>query len=189
MPRKIALDAFEVYVAMGEGRSYRLLAERYGVTKRAVTKLAARERWSERLEEIQRKARERADDRLVDRIDEMQARHLKTLKAVNARVLAALKQYPLASGMEAVRAADLLIKLERSILAPEGAEQEREKADHVQPSEAHAELAALIERQRQARAQERAAHTEAQPAPAEGQREECDGGGRRLVLVRRASDA
>ena len=46
MSGKILSDAFEYYVALGPGRSYRTVAERCGVTKRAVTKHAAREGWT-----------------------------------------------------------------------------------------------------------------------------------------------
>ena len=46
MPRrKIPQDAFTYYMALGPGWSYAQVAVHYGVTKRAVTKIATRERW------------------------------------------------------------------------------------------------------------------------------------------------
>ncbi len=116
MNGKIPPDAFEYYVALGPGRSYRTVADRYGVTKRAVTKHAAREGWTSRLEKIEQEAREKSDGKLVEVLGEMRDRHLKTVRAMNARALTALKQYPLSSGMEAMRAAELAIKLERLIV-------------------------------------------------------------------------
>lgn len=115
MSQKIPSDAFEQYVAMGAERSYQALADRLGVTKRAVSKRAKAEDWTKRLERIERLARERADEKLVEHLEDMRVRHLKTLRAMNARALAALQAFPLTSGMEAIRAAELAIKLERLI--------------------------------------------------------------------------
>jgi len=54
--RKIPHDAFDFYFSLGPERSYQRVASRYEVTKRAVTKLAARERWQERLERVEAEA-------------------------------------------------------------------------------------------------------------------------------------
>ena len=116
MSGRIGNDAFEFYVSLGPSRSYQAVADRYGVGKRAVTKRAAREEWTERLANIEREARERSDKRLVDTIDDMRGRHLTTLKAIHSRALTALKQYPLNSAAEAMRAAQMVIKLERLIV-------------------------------------------------------------------------
>ena len=115
MNGRIPSDAFDLYVSLGPERSYQAIADRYGVSKRAVVKHAGKEKWAERLERIEREARERSDEKLAEGIEEMRTRHMKTLKAMNARALAALKQYPLTSGMEAMRAAEMVIKLERLI--------------------------------------------------------------------------
>ena len=45
MSGKIPPDALEYYLGLGPDRSYQKVADHYGVSKRAVTKLAARERW------------------------------------------------------------------------------------------------------------------------------------------------
>ena len=113
MMTKIASDAFDYYVSLGPDRSYRAVAERYGVSKRAVTKRATREGWSERLAAIERAARAEADRRLTETLADMHGRHRRLLRAVSARAAAALRDYPLTSGMEAVRAAESLIRMER----------------------------------------------------------------------------
>ena len=113
---KIPPEAFEYYVRLGPCRSHRAVANHYDVTKRAVTKHATSENWSERLAEIEQKSREETDAKLVEVVGEMRERHLKTVRAIQARSLEALRQYPLANGMEAVRAAEAAIKLERLVV-------------------------------------------------------------------------
>ena len=116
MSQKIGPDGFKFYVSLGPGRSYKAVADHYGVTKRAVTKRAASEGWQQRLDAIEQQAREREDKELVEVVSEMRERHLITARAIQNRALAAIKAYPLTSGMEAVRAAELAIKLERIIV-------------------------------------------------------------------------
>ena len=116
MNKKIPPEAFEYYHSLGPGRSYQAVADHYGVTKRAVTDFARREGWSKRLAQIEAEARERSDKRLIGTLDDIRTRHLKTLKAMNARAIAGLQQFPLNSGMEAMRAAEMVIKLERLIV-------------------------------------------------------------------------
>lgn len=115
MKRKLPTDAFDYYVTLGSHRSYQAVADHFGVSKRTVIRCAARENWIDRLAKIEQESRERGDKRLAETLDEMRERHLRTLRAMNARALAALKQYPLTSGMEAMRAAEIAIKLERLV--------------------------------------------------------------------------
>ena len=115
MNRKIPPDAFEFYHSLGPGRSHQAVADRYGVTKRAVTMCAKREEWTQRLEEVERKARERSEKRILESIDEMQERHLKIIRVVQARALEAIKGMPIASAMDAARALDMTLRQERLI--------------------------------------------------------------------------
>ena len=115
MHRRIPSDAFDFYVSLDTKRSYRAVAEHYGVSKRAVTKCAGREKWSERLARIESTAREKSDQRLAETIEDMRTRHLKTIRAMSARALRALSEYPLTTGMDGMRAAELAIKLERLV--------------------------------------------------------------------------
>lgn len=139
MARKIPEDAFEQYVAMGVERSYQALADACGVTKRAVTKLAAKDGWSARLSKIEREVREKGDQKMVESIEEIRSRHLKTLKAMNARAISALQQYPLNSAMEAMRAAEMVIKLERLIVG-EPSQRTEMTVEEVTRREMHALL-------------------------------------------------
>ena len=77
--------------------------------------------------EIELDAQEKSDARLADaaatrreelanQTEEAKARHLKSLKAVYFRAVAALQKYPMTSAAEAVRAMEMVIKLERLII-------------------------------------------------------------------------
>ncbi len=112
---RIPPEAFDFYVGLAQERSYRQVADHYGVSKRAITKLAVREDWAARLQKIESQARERSDAKLTETVGEMRTRHLTLLKAMSARVVTALREFPLNSGMEAMRAAEMVIKLERLI--------------------------------------------------------------------------
>jgi len=115
MARRIPEDAFDYYVSLGASRSHQAVADRYGVSKRAVTKLATKERWRERVHALKREARRAADERALETLEAMNTRHLKALKIVQGKALEALKSTSLSSAMEAVRALDLSIKQERTI--------------------------------------------------------------------------
>ncbi len=115
MAGKLPQDAFEVYMGLGPDRSYQTVADHFGVTKRAVTNRATKERWQQRAAEIEAKARQGAEQRLVETLEDMNTRHLKSLRIVQARALEALRAMPLQSAMEAVRALDVGIRQERLI--------------------------------------------------------------------------
>ena len=115
MKRKIPTNAFEVYFSMGPGRSYEALADRFQVSKQAITKLATKERWQERVAEIEQRAQADSRENAVDLLKEMNERHLRVLRAIQAKALEALKEKALRSGMDAVRALELSMRQERLI--------------------------------------------------------------------------
>ncbi len=112
---KIPPDAFTFYFGLGSDRSYQAVADRYGVSKRSVTKLAVQENWQDRVATLGRKARENSDQRILETLEDMNERHLKTLRVIQGKALETLKAMPLASAMEAVRALDMSIGKERLI--------------------------------------------------------------------------
>jgi hypothetical protein len=113
--RKIPPDAFYLYMSLGPKGSYEAVAEKYGVSKRAVTALAAKERWQERLQEIQKKAADATKEKVIESLEAMNERHLKALRAIQAKALDALRSVPLNTALAAVRALDLSIRQERTI--------------------------------------------------------------------------
>jgi len=116
MKRSIPPEAFDYYVALGPTRSYENVAKHYGVTKRGITKRASAENWSERLAVIEHEVQERTDARLANELEDTRVRHTKMVRAMQARALKGMQQFPLNSGMEAVRAAEMSIKLERLLM-------------------------------------------------------------------------
>ena len=85
MARKIPTDAFDVYFAMGTARSYDALAKKYGVTKKAVTLLAKRERWQARIQELESKARETSAKKMRESLEEQVERNLTALRFIKAK--------------------------------------------------------------------------------------------------------
>jgi hypothetical protein len=115
MSSRLSADAFEFYVSLGPERSYAAVAEKYGVSKRAVTAFATKESWQRRIGEIERKARVSADAKAVESLEDMKLRHLRSLKVIQGKALEVLRNMSLKSAMDAVRALDLAIKQERLI--------------------------------------------------------------------------
>lgn len=52
MAGKLPPETFEFYVGLGLGRTYQAVADHYGVSKRAVAKRAAKDKWQPRLEAL-----------------------------------------------------------------------------------------------------------------------------------------
>lgn len=118
---KVPDDAFALYIAMGPERSYQAVADHFKVVKRTITRAARREDWSGRLAAIEKKTREMTDSALASDLHEMQLRHRKLLRAVAARAAKAISDFPLVTGMEGIKAAEIAVKLER-LLAGETTE-------------------------------------------------------------------
>jgi hypothetical protein len=115
MSRKLPQDAFSYYVALGPERSYLKVAQHYGTDKRTVTRHAVKERWSERLQEAEQKAREESEDDAVEILREMNARHLKIAKALQGKALEALRSLPIDRAADVIRALEIGVKQERLI--------------------------------------------------------------------------
>jgi hypothetical protein len=113
--RKIPPDAFTYYASLGPQRSYQAVATHYSVSKRAVTAMANREKWQERLVEIEKKARDKADEKVLESLEEMNVRHLKVLRFIQNKSIEALRSMPIESAMDAVRAFGLTLDKERTI--------------------------------------------------------------------------
>lgn len=115
MSGKIPPNAFEYYFGLGAERSYQKVADHFGVSKRSVTKRAARERWQQRVVELEHTARESAEKKALESLECMNLRHLKSLKVIQGKALEALRSMPLSTAMQAVRALDIAIRQERLI--------------------------------------------------------------------------
>ena len=130
MTQRIPSGAFGYYVSLGEERSYEAVAEHYGVSKRSVTRVATKENWAERLAKIESEANARVDEKLASDLEEMKLRHRKILRAMATRAAQAIAAYPLTDGMEGIKAAEAVIKLER-LLAGEATERNELSVEQV----------------------------------------------------------
>ncbi len=111
MPRrKIPPDAFDFYFSLGPVRSYQAVADEYGVTKRAVTKLATKERWQDQMATLERKAREKSDEGKVDALQASHEQRLKALRMVLGKGIEGLRQMTIDSPGDAVRAIGLAVR-------------------------------------------------------------------------------
>lgn len=115
MNRKLPEDAFDFYFSLGPGRSYDAVAKKFGVSKRSVTTLAAKEDWQARLANVQQKARERSDAKAIETLEQMSDRHIKALQFVFAKGIETLRATPMESAADAVRAILSAIKHERLV--------------------------------------------------------------------------
>ena len=91
---KVPEDAFERYVALGPDRSYQALADRIGVEKRTIARVASKERWAERLAKVQADARAATDKKLVADLQAVRERQLMEARALRGSALKAMKDLP-----------------------------------------------------------------------------------------------
>ncbi|NUP96096.1 MAG: hypothetical protein HUU28_08020 [Planctomycetaceae bacterium] len=115
MNRKIPPEAFLYYVNLGPTRTYEAVAEHYGVSRRGVADFAKRERWQERLAELDERARERTDSAALESITTMNERHLKIAKFMQGKGLEALQSGKMELLGRATRALSVGIELERLV--------------------------------------------------------------------------
>ncbi len=113
---RIPAGAYEVYLELGTQRSYQALADRYCVSKTAIVKRAKKERWQERLAELERQARERAEEKAVDEMGAVHERHLKEARFLQARALQALRDLPPEKGLRAASMLNVAWKHELLLL-------------------------------------------------------------------------
>ena len=114
--RKIPPDAFTFYISLGPERSYQKVAEKYGVTKRAVTKVAAKESWQEQAEKLEAGARETAKVNARTELEAAYERHMKALRLVFGKGIEALRNMSIHSPADAMRAIRMAIQEERVAL-------------------------------------------------------------------------
>lgn len=113
---KLPPDAFALYVALGLDRSFGAIAAHYKCSKQAVARASRREGWMPRLAEIKAAARKETDAKLAESVAEADERHRKMLRGMSARAMKGIAEHPIDNGMDSIRAAATVIKLERLLL-------------------------------------------------------------------------
>lgn len=115
MARKLPADAFTYYAALGAQRSYQAVADHYCVSKRTVVTLATKESWQQRVVELEEKARQGAEKKVAETLEDMVERHVKMLHFIAGKALETLRHLPLDSAIDAVRSLAIVIKEERAL--------------------------------------------------------------------------
>ena len=95
MKRKLPAEAFDFYLGLGVGRSYSQVAEHYGVSKGAVTALAKRDGWQGRLAKVEAEARSKSTAKAVESLEQVNDRHLRIARSLQAKALEALRSMSL----------------------------------------------------------------------------------------------
>src|SRR5690349_13667293 len=108
--------AFAFYVGLGSARTYGAVARRFNVTSRAIRKASKRNEWMARLAKIESDVQEQSDKKLTETRAQVRERHMKLLRAVESRAVEALQGHRLESAMQAVKAIEIAVKLERTVL-------------------------------------------------------------------------
>ena len=109
-------EMFQAYVAMGESRSYQRVADQFGWSKPAVTRMAMKYEWLKRLREIEADARREADRKLMEARVEAHERHIKLAKLIQTRAVQGLQAHQFDTARDASRALVEGVKLERTSL-------------------------------------------------------------------------
>lgn len=115
MNRKIPPEALSVYLSLGPGRSYEAVARHFGVSKRAIVDRAKKEKWQDRVAQMELAARSKAEAQAGQSVEEMNERHLKTAQLIQRKALEALSRLPIDQAMDAVRALKIGLEHERLI--------------------------------------------------------------------------
>ncbi len=113
---KLPRDAYDFYLGLGDARSYQAVADHFGVAKQTVTTRAVKEKWQERLDEVDRRARDEADRDFQRELAAGRQLQFKTCRAILAKGVEGLKSIPMTSAMDAVRAIDMAMRNERILL-------------------------------------------------------------------------
>jgi hypothetical protein len=113
--KKIPPDAFTYYASLGPARSYEAVAKKFGVTKRGIFEHARRERWPDRIAEVERRAREEADAKAQESLEEMNDRHLREARLLQAKAIEGLKSGRIEALAPCTKAMHTGVQMERLV--------------------------------------------------------------------------
>ncbi len=113
--RKLAAgdEPFQLFLAMGNERSFKKVADHYGVDPAQVTRRAQRERWLERLAPVEQVVAQRTQEQIVESLVDMRKRHAQVARDIQARAMEALSRFDIVEVKDAIKALELGIKMER----------------------------------------------------------------------------
>lgn len=103
-PRKLLPNAFDFYVELGPERSYRAVAEHFGVTKVTVVNRAKQEDWQGQLRKLEDEARAESSKKNANTMQAIHERQLKAVRLLQARAVEVLRTQPPEKGIRAANA-------------------------------------------------------------------------------------
>ena len=113
-------EAYQFYVQLGHRRTYKAVAHHFGVSERTVQTHASRDRWVERVRDIEAKAQAGIDKALGETLEQTLVRQVKILRAIVNQGLETLRVSPINSPTVALRAVDIAFRHEREIRTMSG---------------------------------------------------------------------
>lgn len=126
---KIPATAFACYLALGPNRSYEALAQKYGCSKKAITRHGTKEHWQERLAEVEENARKATAAKAGESLSALHDRHRRMVRMVQARAIEKLKDTPLRTAMDAVRALAIALREERELVSLDDTDRDVDDVD------------------------------------------------------------
>jgi len=136
MKRRLPADAFEHYFSLGIDRSYEAVAKHFGVHIATVKRHAKKDDWPERLRERERQARELADQKAREQMDQVIERHLKGARILQSKALEALRSQSPDQALRAATALNIAWKHELLILG-EPTDRQAQTIEEVTRREVH----------------------------------------------------
>jgi GMP synthase-like glutamine amidotransferase len=112
---RLPSGAFDYYVSLGIERSHQGVADQFGVVVEMVSQCALRDNWKVQLADRLQLERKMFKAEAAKELEAVHERHLKTLRAIQAQALKALRENPISGPMDAVRALELAMRQEREI--------------------------------------------------------------------------
>jgi hypothetical protein len=120
---------FNNWVAAGEGRSFKEVAEAVGLPMRDVLQHVRKFQWRQRLGDIQSRASDKTRDMLAESVADLNFSHVAELRALRSAALEALRRMPLTKHSDATKLYFECLKMEREVTGLKQSSQQRELAD------------------------------------------------------------
>jgi len=112
----LAADLFTRFLTLGPGRNFQELSRQTGLSAAALASLAQKERWIERAEEVDVRARLLYMDEAAASVAQVTRDQLAIAYQLQLKGLAALAQMPITSVRDALNAIKLSVEMQRKAL-------------------------------------------------------------------------
>jgi hypothetical protein len=114
--KKLPLDAFDHYYALGPSRTLAAVAAHFQVAAKTVQRRAQADQWAARVQDRDRQVRAASDKKAVETLADVNERHLKFARAIQRKAIEGMTRLNLDTAMDCIRALDIGLKQERLVL-------------------------------------------------------------------------